>query len=183
MTNNDKTVAVIGDLTALYSARSLYRKQINYERLDQALKQQLGVDKFDVSLWYTLFSGKNEAQGSFVQGLKDMGWEIETVEPRDALKRRRHDDQNDDRPELTYRFDARIAYQIGLAVGEHSKLLVVSDSFELLGALQELNADDKDIEINLAFFSEAMDGRWWRTLNNRNGFIRFIDLDSELYEY
>ena len=65
----DKTVAVVGDLTALYSARSRDRKQINYEQLDQVLKQQLGVDKFDVSIWYTLFSDQNEGQVSFVQGL------------------------------------------------------------------------------------------------------------------
>jgi len=168
----DKTVAVVGDLTALYSARSRDRKQINYEQLDQVLKQQLGVDKFDVSIWYTLFSDQNEGQVYFVQGLKDLGWEIDTMDPREVRRGYRPTD---------YRFDTRIAYQLGLAVGEHSKILVVSDSFDLLAPLQELHADDQDIDVSLAFFSESLDGRWWRTLHDKNGFIRFIDLDSELY--
>lgn len=182
MTNNNST-AVIGDLTALYSARCLHRKQINYERLDEVLKRTLGTDKLNLSVWFTLFSSQNEGQVSFVQGLKNMGWDIDTVEPRDVLKwRRREDTRNDERPELTYRFNTQVAYQIGLAVGEHNKLLVVSDSFDLLAPLRELHADDPDTEISLAFFSEAMDSRWWRTLNDKNGFIKFIDLDTELYD-
>jgi hypothetical protein len=168
---SEKTTLVLGDLTALFAIRSMYRKSINYQKLDSALKRVLEASAFDTNIWYTLFRQDNDKQASFIQGLRDIGWDIETVASREV--KRLPDTRN-------YRFDSRIAYQIGLACESYDRIVVVSDSYELHAPLMQLLEDDPNIEIGLAFFSDALDGRWWKAIRSEGSRISFIDLDEEL---
>jgi len=168
---DERTTLVLGDLTALFAARSLYHKSINYARLDEVLKRVLGVEEYDANLWFTLFRQDNEKQASFIQGLRELGWDIETVSARDV----KH--MNDTR---FYRFDARIAYNLGLAVEAYDRVVVVSDSYELHSPITRLHDDDPKIETHLAFFSDALDGRWWKEIRRENSRLHLIDLEEEL---
>lgn len=169
--SDEKTTLVLGDLTALFSARSMYKKSINYSKLDSALKRVLEVSEFDSNLWFTLFRQDNEKQASFIDGLRAIGWEIETVPSREV--KRLQDTRN-------YRFDSRIAYNIGLACESYDRVVIVSDSYELFSPVVSLQDDDPKIEIYLAFFSDAIDGRWWKEIRKEESRISFIDLDEEL---
>lgn len=171
--SNDKTTAVFGDLTALYATRSRLRKTINYKRLDEVLRETMQVDKWDVNAWYTLFADNNDGQVSFVEGLRELGWDVETLSSREVRRVSRPTD---------YRFDARIAYQLGACQGEVDNVLVVSDSFELMHAIRDLQEDDTEINVSLAFFSDAIDGRWWKVINDPKSPIKFIDLEDKLYD-
>jgi hypothetical protein len=165
--------AVFGDLTALFSARSRYRKPINYGLLGQVLKNELGVEKFDYNIWFTLFSDQNEGQKKFVQAIKDLGWSVEPVRPNSVRR---------DKP-TDYRFDTRIAYEVGVSLDAYDKILIVSDSFELSAPLLRFVEESEDpVEVYLAFFSEHIDGRWWKILQDPTSKIKFIDLDRKLYE-
>ena len=169
---DDRTTLVLGDLTALYAARSIYHKSINYSQLDEALKRVLGIESYDSNIWFTLFRQDNEKQVSFVQGLRDLDWDIETVSTRE-IKR-----MSDPRQ---YRFDARIAYHLGLAVEGYDRVVVVSDSYELHPALVRLHEDDVKIDTYLAFFSDALDGRWWKEIRRDGSRLHLIDLEEELH--
>ncbi|HUS89511.1 MAG TPA: hypothetical protein VMW91_09125 [Desulfosporosinus sp.] len=169
---NDRTTLVLGDLTALFAARSFYQKSINYAKLDETLKRVLGVEEFDVNIWYTLFRQDNEKQASFIQGLRDLGWDIDTVSTRDVQR------MNDPR---NYRFDTRIAYNLGLAVEAYDRVVVVTDSFELYPAFMSLHDDDPNIDTYLAFFSDALDGRWWKEIRRDDSRLHLIDLEEELH--
>ena len=175
-TNSDRrNVAVYGDLTALYSARSRCRKQINYETLDTVLKSTVGLgpsDSFSMSNFYTLFSDQNEAQVSFVKTLTNLGWDIKTAHPREVHRGKPTD----------HRFDADISYDLGLGIEEFDKILIISDSFELARTLGRIRDDDNQCEVHLAFFSEALDSRWWPLISAPNSQVKFTDLDVELYK-
>lgn len=171
--SNNKTTAVFGDLTALYAVRSRLRKTINYKRLNDVLLEEMGITTWDVNKWYTLFADNNEGQVSFVEGLRDIGWDIETLNNRETRRVNRPTD---------YRFDTRIAYQLGASVETVDRVLVVSDSFEIIHAMKDLQQDDLNIEVYLAFFSDALDGRWWKVIHDPKSNIRFIDLEDKLYE-
>jgi len=175
MSEKEKTTAVFGDLTALYATRSRHQKTINYKRLDEVLRQEMEVEKWDVNAWYTLFSENNDGQVNFVEGLKEIGWDVNTANIRNVRRINR-----DDRP-TDYRFDSRISYELGACAETVDRVLVVSDSFELLPSLMQLHEDDANVEIHLAFFSDALDGRWWKVLNTPNCPIKFIDLESKLF--
>ena len=168
-----KSICVFGDLTALYSARSKDRKPINYEILNEVILSSLEIKSFkdiEENRFYTLFSETNSKQVSFINGLSKFGWTIETMNPRDISK---------DVDWQNYRFDNRISFQVGLGC---DKLLVLSDSFELLPVLKAAKQEDPELEINLAFFGSSLDNKWWKVLNSEDNFINFIDLDNELYE-
>jgi hypothetical protein len=174
--SNSQKVAVFGDLTALYATRSKRERSINYSYLDAALKRVAGVDSFDESVWFTLFSEGNERQVSFVQGLRDLDWEVETKLPHTITKKNRFDSMN-------YRFDSQISYYLGLSVEYHNKVIVVSDSFELYDSLQKLREDDQKIDICLAFYPDGLDGRWWKQIRSQDSFLTFIDLEEEINNY
>jgi hypothetical protein len=131
----------------------------------------MGVSSFDANIWFTLFRQDNEKQASFIQGLRDIGWVIETVPSREV---KRMQDTRD------YRFDSRIAYSLGNACETYDRVVVVSDSYELFAPICALQDDDAEIETFLAFFPEALDGRWWRELRNNDSKLSFIDLELEL---
>ena len=152
--------------------RIMDNKSINYAKLDEALKRYLGVTEYDTNMWFTIFRQDNEKQASFIQGLRGLGWDIETVSSREVMR------MNDTR---YYRFDARIAYNLGLAVEGYDRVVVVSDSYELHPALVRLHEDDPKIDTYLAFFSDALDGRWWKEIRRENSRLHLIDLEEELH--
>ena len=167
---NQKKVAVFGDLTALYSARSLLKKNINYNHVDSAIKKMFGVNKLEAANWYTLFHPENKSQVDFVKTLEALDWNVKTKRPSEV---RRSSSNNN--PHTDYRFDAQIAYNIGEATGEYDEIIVVSDSLELLQPLKEATSF---IKVTLSFFKDAMDRRWIRPLEESK--IQFVDLGRML---
>lgn len=165
-------VAVIGDLTALYNARTELKKNINYHLLDKAIKEHFGVQSLAKSKWYTLFHPENKPQVDFVKMLETTcNWEICTKRPAEV---RRVDSSSN--PHKDYRFDAQIAYDIGSATGEeYDSIVVVSDSIELLKPLKDA-ANFIDDTVELVFFADAMDRRWWRGLKESD--VKFTDLNE-----
>lgn len=168
---NQKKVAVFGDLTALYHARKEIKKNINYNHIDSAIKKACGITKFDCANWYTLFHPENQSQVNFVKTLEALDWTVKTKRPSQI---RRVGASNN--PHTDYRFDAQIAYNIGEATGEFDKIVVVSDSLELLIPLQEAT---EFVDVTLSFFTEAMDRRWFRPLDESK--IKFLNLGEMLH--
>lgn len=166
-------VAVYGDLTSLYSARSKYHKTINYERLNTVLRSIAKLkptESFSDNSFYTVYSGQNEGQVSFVKSLKNLGWNIETISPKHIRYGKGPD----------FRFDTDISYDIACSVDSFEKMIIVSDSFELARSIERFQQDDSVCEISLVFFSQALDSRWWPIVRDPESVIKFIDLDVEL---
>lgn len=184
MTKNK--VALFGDLTALFQIRSVIRSNIDYRLLDKALKKAFNVEEFAITKFYTLFKPDNEGQVKFVSGLKkNFGWDIETKRPSEI---RRIVDKADHKDELNaishrqYRFDSQIAYDIGEVTAEEdiNTLVVVSDSLELMNPL--LSCTKWVPNVNLAFFGDALDQRWWKILNKTESKINFMDLTRLMHQ-
>jgi hypothetical protein len=172
----NKTISVFGDLTALYAARSgcnpgRIRRSINYSQLNSGLLAAMDVEKWDTNVWYTLYSAKNAEQTSFVKGLEEFGWNVEKYQSKEV---RYHEHTVD------YRFDAQLAYQI--ATADTDNIVIVSDSLDLLPVIKAAKEDDPNLNITLAFFSEAMDRGWWKALKDESRCFDFIELDDVLYE-
>lgn len=177
MTSSIK-VAILGDLTALYSVRTQCRKSINYQTLDLVLKEEVGLapdERPDYDAWFTLYSEQNEGQRKFVDNIKDLKWEVETVPPNQVRRGRPTD----------YRFDTRLAYELGvLSTDDYDKIIIVTDSYELHEPIMNLIEESEPghvPEVYLAFFSENIDNRWHKILHNPKSPIKFIDLDDKLY--
>ena len=163
--------SVIGDLTAIYSARQNFRKGINYKYLDEQLKKKCGVESWESTLFFTLFDSKNAAQVSFVNGLKELGWDIETVKSKDVLPWRSSP--------TSYRFNAQIAYELTSCEDD---IVVITDSLDLLGVMKKVHDEDPSVNMTVAFFGEALDPRWHKQINDPEAFFKFIDLDELLYD-
>ena len=170
-----KKVAVFGDLTALYDAKTELKKNINYLVLDKAIKDHFGVNTLACAKFFTLFHPENQSQVDFVKHIEvNINWEVVTKRPSEIRRIVNNVNAN-----KHYRFDAQIAYEIGAATGEdYDQIVVVSDSIELIKPLTDAA---KYIEggVNVAFFSDAMDHRWWRALKDSG--INFFDLGEIMY--
>ncbi len=169
---NQKKVAVFGDLTALFSARSALKKNINYNHIDLAIKKLFKINSFATANWYTLYHPDNKSQVEFIKTLQLLNWKIITKHPSEIRR-------NSSNTPTDYRFDAQIAYDIGESSvdSEYDQIVVVSDSIELLRPLKL--ATEFDLNVSLIFFNEAMDRRWWKPLDDSR--IQFTDLSSLLY--
>lgn len=167
----NEPVAVLADLTALFSCRTKYRKHIDYQKLDNTLKNIFNVKEFAQATSFTLYHKGNAKQQDFIQFLKTtLNWEVETVQPNEI---RRGD-------YLDYRFDVPIAYELGSLVQQDDiqRVVVISDSYELLRPMHDA-AQYLD-SVSLAFFSEALDPRWHKVVHDSSSDIKLIDFDIEL---
>ncbi len=172
-----KRVVVLADLTALFFTREKYRKNIDYKAIDTWLKKVMNTDKLsDVSKFFTLFNSNNQKQTDFIQFLKtQLGWDVvgvKTSEIRSGIDFKH------------YRFDSRIAFELGYLLADsdadQTDVVVISDSFELLSSMSELTKFE-DINVHLAFFSDALDGKWWKILNDEQNKIKFLDFEKISY--
>jgi hypothetical protein len=164
-------VAVYGDLTALYSMRSRQRRGINYKELDSAIKSHLEVEQFEDNKWFSIYADNNEKQVSFIKGLRDIGWNVETSSTRDI--RRVRDSKE-------YRFDAKIAVELGLAADQFEAVAVVSDSYELYAPMKRLHEEDANVQIYLVCFADGLDPRWVKHFHNEDEkWVTLVDLDLE----
>jgi hypothetical protein len=166
-----KSVGVLGDLTALFAARSFLKKNINYSRLNDSLKEYLNIPTFGMAKFFTLYHPNNKKQLEFLTFLKEqLEWEVETTVPQEI--RTTNDYRN-------YRFDVPIAYHLGSesVADEFDRLVIISDSVELIKPMQE-TAHYVPGGVFLAFYNNALDGRWWKVLTKENSGIKFIDLDE-----
>ena len=180
-----KNVAVFGDLTALFQIRNVIKSNIDYFKIDKALKNHFKVDNFSLVKFYTLFVPENEGQVKFVSGLeKNLGWKVETKRPSEI---RRIVDLADHKNELAalshrqYRFDSDIAYDLAEATAEDKidSIVVISDSLELLSPLKRCH--DWIDDVNVAFFGDGLDQRWWKNFGDKSG-INFLDLRELMFQ-
>lgn len=166
-----ESVGILGDLTALFAARSFLKKNINYIKLNENLKSVLETDHFGMNKFFTLYHPNNEKQAEFLNFLRqELEWEIDTTTP---LEIRQSQDYKQ------YRFDVPIAYHLGIesVADEFDKIVVISDSIELMKPMKEASHDIPG-GVYLAFYSEALDRRWWKMLMDKDSKIKFIDLDE-----
>lgn len=171
-----KKVAIFGDLTAMFDAKTEFKKNINYELVDRSIKNHLKIESFFRSKFYTLFHPENPAQVNFVKMLEaNLGWSVETKQPREV----RRPSNSTGSPHKNYRFDAQIAYDIGESTGDDcDTIVVVSDSLELLKPLITASKY-QDLNVIVAFFSDAMDRRWWPGMKQSG--IQFVDLGEIMH--
>lgn len=164
-------VIVLADLTALFSIRASYRKNIDYKAIDQFIKDKMNTSSIsDESIFYTLYHPGNEKQNNFIKFLKsELGWNVEGVKTSDIRR---------DVNYQQYRFDAKISYELGLLFRPETetRILVISDSFELATPMIEV-AGEHNTEVQLGFFSDALDGRWYKVLQNPANRISFLDFE------
>jgi hypothetical protein len=174
---NKITVGVIGDLTAVYCARSgcsadHSRRSINYKKLNDVLLSAFGIAEWSSNVWYTLFDPKNKPQESFVQGLKDLGWNIKTAKGNKETRYHKYP--------TDHRFDAQITYQ--LATSDEDHIVLVTDSMDIVPIIRQMREEDPDTKITVAFFADALDKSWWNILRDENRGFDFLDLDEVLYQ-
>jgi hypothetical protein len=171
-----KKVAIFGDLTAMYDVKTEFKKNINYALVDKAIKDHLKIDSFFRSKFYTLYHPDNVTQVNFVKMIEtNIGWSVETKQPREV----RRSSNMVGSPHKNYRFDAQIAYDIGESTGDDcDTIVVVSDSLELLKPLITASKY-QDLNVIVAFFSDAMDSRWWGGMKQSG--INFVDLGEIMH--
>ncbi len=167
----ETNVIVLADLTALFSTRERFRKNIDYKAVDAFIKEKMNVKTVnDNSVFFTLYHPANEGQKNFIKFLKsELGWNVEGVKTTD-IKR--------DVDYKQYRFDARICYELGVLFQPEidTRILVISDSFELATPMID-SAREHNTEITLGFFSDALDGRWYKILQDPANRINFLDFE------
>ncbi len=162
-------VIVLADLTALFSTREKFRKNINYKVVDSFVKEKMGVNDFaEDSIFWTLYSQNNEGQNNFINFLKtELNWNVEGIKTTDI---RRGVDYKQ------YRFDSKITYELGILFQPPTltRILVISDSYELAEPMIEV-AKQAETEVSLGFFADALDGRWINVLKNPENRINLLD--------
>lgn len=167
----ENNVIILADLTALYSVRGRFRKNIDYKAVDSFIKHKMNVELFTKdSMFFTLYNQMNPGQNNFIKLLRDeIGWNVVGVknsEIRSGIDYKQ------------YRFDAKISYELGSLLQPESltKILVISDSFELASPMVDV-ADDYNVEMTLGFFSDALDGRWYKILQDPKNKINLLDFE------
>jgi hypothetical protein len=179
MTNNEKNMNCLVDLTALYDSRKRHKK-LDYAKLTAFLAMAAGVDSikdFQSFQGFTVFSPKNQEQEDFVSNLTNLGWDVDTynqyqIELLENIGMKPND----------YRFNSLISLKIGSLVNDDppSTVVVVSDSFDLYNVMEQAHREDNLLEFLVVYFKDHMDARWGNALNESKDFIRFHDL-NEIY--
>ena len=171
------TTAVIGDLTAVYCARSGQNpsrrgRSINYKRLNEVLLKAMGVENWESNTFYTLFDPQNVSQVKFVDGLKEIGWNVKTF--------RGNKDTRFHQYPTAHRFDAQIVYDLATSAEDH--VLIISDSMDLVSVIKQMKVEEPDTKITIAFFQDCLDKTWRKVLKDKDRGFDFIDLDEVLYD-
>jgi hypothetical protein len=172
------TAAVVEDNTATYlQSRAIQPdRNLNYARLDEIIRARSGIDHFDLRILFSTFDERNEGQSKFLAFRKSLGWEIVTVDPREAAVRAPSNVSQLDLSSLV-RFDAQIAYCLGRLAGKFDHVVVLSDSYSLYAPM--LETVERQTEVTLCFFGQCLDGRWSKHLHKVKPQINWIDLDRE----
>lgn len=156
-------------------------------------------------MMWSAISAKNEGQARFLKHVHGLGWDIRSFAPADSF-------MVDPVTTLSLaagttigermtRFDASIAYMIG-RLADHCQIVLLTDSFALAEPLvraanarfqvekrlaQEENREIKQMPPNiLAFFSRALDPRWFGVLRDwrsegMSDCVRFFDLETRAH--
>src|SRR5690606_30827069 len=85
-------------------------------------------------------------------------------------------------PPVYYRFDAKIAYELGGLIEneEFDRIVVISDSYDLASPMIDLAK--YDIEVYLAFFGRQLDFRWNKLFREENSNLKLLNFDELLVE-
>ncbi len=179
MSDQARPAAVLADLSRMYFfIRSLGMNQsLDYERLLELLRDAVEQTLEPRYAW-TAWDRSNDGQSSFIGYVqKHLGFEVEAVEPREALAELAADTRSPKADMLRelVRFDTRIAYAIA-RLAEDRTIVVLSDSYSLAAPM--LDACRRGWDVKLAWWGEGLDHRWNAHVYNGDDdpMIDFIDL-------
>lgn len=173
-----KGIAVIGDLTALFFAKEQRKGRIDYRLLNDKLLETFGVEEFDLVQFFTLYHKSNAKQTKFLDFLqKELKWDIERIQPSEVRRT-----ESEPEPPVYYRFDAKIAYELGslLENEDFDKIVVISDSYDLASPMIDLAKFE--IDVYLAFFGRQLDFRWNKLFREESSNVKLLNLDELLSE-
>jgi hypothetical protein len=131
---------------------------------------------------------KSDMQGRFIAALERFGYTVDPVDFRHAfvsMPPGRHPGDDGERSVISVA--SRISFLAGLlARSNDAQLLVVTHSFEVFPALQELARRTPNGRVGIAYFSSLIDFRFRSTglLDNKplQGGVQFYDLEDALPE-
>lgn len=186
------------DCPSLFSATEAISKRFDQQRatLDYtALHRHIdriraterwGSSEMDLAI--VSVDPKSENQGRFTAALERMGYTVDPVDFRHAfvsMPPGRHPGEDGERSILSVA--SRITYLAGLlSRSPDAQLMVISHSFEIFPALQDLARRANKGAVGIAYFSSLIDFRFRATglLDPRptQGGVRFFDLEDNLPE-
>lgn len=167
------------------------RATIDYSVLHRrvaSIRNQDGWSPAEMDLAIVSVDPKSDNQGRFTAALERIGYTIDAVDFRHAfvsMPPGRLPGEDGDRSIISVA--PRITYLAGLlARSPEAQLLVVSHSFEIFAALQDLARRANKGRVGIAYFSSLIDFRFRATglLDPRPavGGVRFYDLEDSLPE-
>jgi len=186
--------ALLSDGSALYYTSRLVgdNRPLNYRRLDERIKQDIGLESIDFARFYTAFDPANEGQGKFLSFIEhEMRWELEAVPVGEAIVTpATFTTYQSNEPRAYIRFDASISFGLGRLASVYSKVVVISDSYALARPILQTIA--RGTSVTLVFFRQCLDPRWNKLLreiasaNKRmprvSDKVDFLDLDKSVDE-
>jgi hypothetical protein len=186
--------ALLTDGSALFYTSRLVgdNRPLNYRRLDERIKQDVGLESIDFSRFFTAFDPANEGQGKFLGFIEhDMGWEVEAVPVSEAVVTPpTFTTYQSNEPRAYIRFDAPIAFALGRLAGVYSKVVVIADSYALARPILQTIA--RGTLVTLVFFRQCVDPRWNKLLREISTAskriargtdrVDFLDLDKSVDE-
>jgi len=187
------------DCPSLFSASEAIAKRFDQQRasLDygvlrrqmSSIRSQYGWGPSEMDLAIVSVDSKSDTQARFIAALERFGYTVDPVDYRHAfvsMPPGRHHGDDGDRSVISVA--SRIAFLAGLlARYPDAQLLVVSHSFEIFPALQELARRTPSGRVGIAYFSSLIDFRFRATgiLDNKgplHGGVQFYDLEEALPE-
>jgi hypothetical protein len=177
--------AVIGDLTALYAAKSdnKLNKSIDYREFDAALKWRFNVNEFEINKHYTLYDDRNPGQNNFINTLEHLGWDVEKYRPCDVLTRAQFESK--EKIDLRkHRFTSELNFWVGEADGSYDNLILITDQFAGLfrQVKQVIEADDR-ISVYVVCFRETLDSRYGSVENDRGNLVKIIYINDLINDF
>lgn len=159
--------------------------ELNYHHLRKtcdAIRNQNGFGDANLTVASFSFDLNSTSQAKFQTAISHAGYRVDPVDFRLAtVTTVASQSDATSGPPRVQSLASRIANLLGkLSVQSSLKLLVVSNSFELAGALQEL-AGNRESQVGLAFFDSLLDERWRRIgIGTSRSSIQYLPLDDQI---
>jgi hypothetical protein len=187
------------DCPSLFSASEAIAKRFDIQRasLDYgvlrrqmaSIRSQYGWGPSEMDLAIVSIDSKSDTQARFIAALERFGYTVDPVDFRHAfvsMPPGRQPGEDGERSVISVA--SRITFLAGLvARSSDAQLLVVSHSFEVFPALQELARRTPHGRVAIAYFSSLIDFRYRSTgiLDRKGapqGGVQFYDLEEALPE-
>ena len=174
--------ALLADLSRTFFALRRLDVRLDYESTVVAL--QGDGPPFSPLTGYTVFDPSNEAQSRLHARLEQSGWYLATERPNHVRLVNGTVSENESKPdekrpivplEHNVRFDADISFALARLAGVSPRVVVMSDSYALSGPV--LQTIDRGTRVEIAFFEDELDSRWWQLFKEHPEMLAFRDLE------